>query len=84
MAQDQIETTGHNGLIFVNGQLDMQASAEVLKTTMPATIGAAIVSMNVPDFGTAKVAVSKSLGINQAMTDDCFEMVNSDVHQINS
>lgn len=83
MANNQ-EITEYNGLIFVNGQLDMTASAEVLntKTTAPTTIGVAIVSKNVPDFGTAKVADEEKLGINELMTLDCMEMVNEDVHQI--
>ena len=74
----------YKGLTFVNGQLDMAASADVLntKTTAPTTIGAAIVSKNVPDFGTAKVADEESLDINEAMTLDCMEMVDEDVHQI--
>ena len=83
MAKTQ-KITEYKGLIFVNGQLDMAASAEVLntKTTAPTTIGVAIVSKNVPDFGTAKVADEESLDINEAMTLDCMEMVDEDVHQI--
>jgi len=74
----------YKGLTFVNGQLDMTASAEVLNTTTtaPTTIGAAIISKNVPDFGTAKVADEEKLGINELMTLDCMEMVDEDVHQI--
>ena len=74
----------YKGLTFVDGQLDVAASADVLntKTTAPTTIGAAIVSKNVPDFGTAKVADEESLDINEAMTLDCMEMVDNEVHQI--
>jgi len=83
MAKNQ-EITEYNGLTFVNGQLDMAASADVLKTvtSAPTTIGVAIVSKNVPDFGPAKVADEESLDINEAMTLDCMEMVDEDVHQI--
>ena len=72
------------GLTFVNGQLDTAASANVLntKTAAPITIGVAVVSKNIPDFGTAKVADEERLGINELMTLDCIEMVNEDVHHI--